>query len=205
MARFPSQWSFSDLNGSFPRFIRRGRLPLENPLEHSPLRLDRGTYVSKIGFFLFGGGACLFQFVARDQSLGARLPATGVIWALRAQFRKKKSESESPGPLGPGGPKSPKRSLKRVKIDSFVTILTRFRLRFGLFGPPGPEAPGTHFRTFFPKGPKSKPCSRQTGSQIKANIFPNFFFFSHFWLEARKPLSGRRAGSQPQIFICIAN
>ena len=81
---------------------------------------------------------------------------------------EKKSENESPGPLGPGGPKSPNQSRKRVKIVKKESILTRFRLRFGLCGPPGPRGPGDSFSDFFstlgPKGPND-PCSRQTGSQ----------------------------------------
>ena len=75
-----------------------------------------------------------------------------------------------PGPSRPWGPKSPKRSRKRVKIDYFSTILTLFRLRFGLFGPWGRKGPGTHFRTLFAtfgrKGPND-PCSGQKFSQSK--------------------------------------
>ena len=73
-----------------------------------------------------------------------------------------------PGPSRPRGPKSAKRSRKRVKIDYFSTILTLFRLGFGLFGPQGRKGPGTHFRTLFatfgPKGPND-PCSGQKFSQ----------------------------------------
>ena len=73
-----------------------------------------------------------------------------------------------PGPSQPRGPKSPKQSRKRVKIDYFSTILTLFRLSFGLFGPWGREGPGTHFRTLFatfgPKGPND-PCRGQKFSQ----------------------------------------
>ena len=91
-----------------------------------------------------------------------------------------------PGPSRPRGPKSPKRSRKRVKIDYFSTILTLFRLRFGLFGPWGRKGPGTHFRTLFatfgPKGPND-PCSGQKFSQILVlvlvRIVPSWFFGSH--------------------------
>ena len=103
--------------------------------------------------------------------LGTRLPATGLIWALRAQKVGKKVRKWVPGTSRPRGAKKSKRSRKRVEIDNFLTISTRFRLRFGLFGPRGREVPGTHFRTFFrlfgPWGPKSAlvACSRHTSSQ----------------------------------------
>ena len=51
-----------------------------------------------------------------------------------------------PRPSRPRGPKSAKRSRKRVKIDYFSTILTLFRLRFGLFGPRGRKGLGTHLQ-----------------------------------------------------------
>ena len=73
-----------------------------------------------------------------------------------------------PGPSRPQGSKSPQRSRERVKINKFKTILTLFRLCFGLFGPQGRKGPGTHFRTLFatfgPKGPND-PCSRARFSQ----------------------------------------
>ena len=80
----------------------------------------------------------------------------------------KRVRNEFPGPLGPGSPKSPKRSRKRVKIVEKLSILTRFRLCFGLFGPPGPRGPGNLFRTLFATlGSKSPndPCSRARESQ----------------------------------------
>ena len=53
--------------------------------------------------------------------LGTCLPATGVIWALRAQSRKEVRKCHCPRgreALGPGRPKSPKRSRKRVEIST---------------------------------------------------------------------------------------
>ena len=69
----------------------------------------------------------------------------------------------------PAGFKTPRlgtRVSDLLKIDYFSTILTLFRLRFGLLGPRGREGPGTHFEirtlfaTFGPKGPSDR-CSGQ--------------------------------------------
>ena len=92
-----------------------------------------------------------------------------------------------PGPSRPRGPKSPKRSRKRVKIDYFSTILTLFRLRFGLFGRWGRDSLGTHFRTLFatfgPKGPND-PCSRARDS---LPVFPGFGAPDRsFWPDVRR-------------------
>ena len=71
-------------------------------------------------------------------------PATGVIWALRAQSPKK-VRKWVPG----AGRKSRKRVEKESKIAYFSTFWTLFRLFFDFFDPRGREDPGTHFRTFF--------------------------------------------------------
>ena len=84
----------------------------------------------------------------------------------------KRVRNEFTGPLGPGGPKSPKQSRKRVKTNSCSTILTLFRLRFRLFGPPKPRGPGNSFWTLFatlaPKGPND-PCCEQKFSQVQGD------------------------------------
>ena len=61
------------------------------------------------------------------QDLGFPGPATGVIWALRAQSWKK---SRKTGPRGPGAQKV-ENGVEKVEKQS---ILTLFRLRFRLFG-----------------------------------------------------------------------
>ena len=84
-------------------------------------------------------------------------PATGVIWALRAQSPKK-SANGFPGPLGPGGRKSRKRVEKEPKIDYFLDFLDSFSTLFRLFRPPGPRGAGNPFSDVFldfgPEGPK---------------------------------------------------
>ena len=101
--------------------------------------------------------------------LGFPGPATGVIWALRAQMTPgKRVRKWVPGASRPGGPKSRKRSRKRVKIVEKQSILTLFQLRLRLFGRRGREAPGTHCPTLFPTlGPEgpNDPCSGQKFSQ----------------------------------------
>ena len=74
-------------------------------------------------------------------------------------------ENGFPGPFWAPGPKKSKTESKKSQNRLFSTILTPFRLRFGLFGPRGTEGPGTHFRTLQgstlgPKGPND-PCSGQ--------------------------------------------
>ena len=65
-------------------------------------------------------------------------PATEVIWALRAQSWKKSRKMSSRDLLASGPEKSKTESI-RVKVDSFSTILTLFRLCFRLSGPRGRE------------------------------------------------------------------
>ena len=99
--------------------------------------------------------------------LGFPGPATGVIWASGPKVGKRVGKWV-PGASRPQRPKSRKRSRKRVKIVEKQSILTLFRLRFGLFGPRGREAPGTHFPTLFPTlGPEgpNDPCSGPKFSQ----------------------------------------
>ena len=66
--------------------------------------------------------------------------------------------------LGPKKSKTESKKKKKAKIDCFSTILTLFRLRFGLFWPPGPGGPGKSFLDSFsnvaPEGPND-PCSGQ--------------------------------------------
>ena len=81
-------------------------------------------------------------------TLRSSSPATGVIWALRAQSPKKVRNCVA-GPSRPRVPKSRKRVEKESEIDYFWTFWTLFRLFFDFFDPRGREAPGTHFRTFF--------------------------------------------------------
>ena len=61
--------------------------------------------------------------------LGFPGPATGVIWALRAQIWKKSPKMSSRGLLAPG-PKKSKTESKKSQNRLFLTILTLFRLRF---------------------------------------------------------------------------
>ena len=100
-------------------------------------------------------------------SLGIPGPATGVIWALRAESCKQSSKMGSRALPAPR-PKKSRTESKKSQNRQFLSILTLFRLRFGLFGPRGREGPGTHFRTLFatfgPKGPND-PCSGQKFSQ----------------------------------------
>ena len=68
-------------------------------------------------------------------------PATGVIWALRAQMTPKKSpKMGSRGLSAPGVEKGRKRVEKESKIDYFWTFWTLFRLFFDFFDPRGREA-----------------------------------------------------------------
>ena len=84
-----------------------------------------------------------------------------------------KSKNEFPG-LSASGPKNVQNGGERVKIDYFSTILTLFRLCFGLFCALKPRGPGTHLPTLFatlgPKGPND-PCSRSRESLVKHNSF----------------------------------
>ena len=109
---------------------------------------------------LFGGnfGVLNGPFSAtKSLLLGFPGPATGVIWALRAQSWKK-SLSVGSGAFQAPGPKSRKRSRKRVNIVEKQSILTLFRLHFRFFGAPGPKGPGNSFSDSFsnfgPEGPK---------------------------------------------------
>ena len=86
--------------------------------------------------------------------LGFPGPATGVIWALRAQSWKKSRKMSSRGLSAPRPQKSQtesKKSRKTVDFDSFST-------RFSTFCAPGPRGPGNSFSDSFsnfgPGGPK---------------------------------------------------
>ena len=72
-------------------------------------------------------------------------PATGVIWALRAQSRKKNPKMGSRGLSASGVERIESKSKKRVQ-KSNSQILTLF---CNFFDPQGREAPGTHFWIFF--------------------------------------------------------
>ena len=102
------------------------------------------------------------------RTLRARLPATGVIWALRAQSRKKVLKM-SPWALSAPGVQKVQNG---VENESKSTIFQLFRLVFDSvldFLGPGSRGPGDSFSDVFsdfgPEGPKAEPCSRQTGSQ----------------------------------------
>ena len=133
-------------------------MPEEKPAKI--LRHHVGLRCGKSGCFLRSSDA---------ERLRLGLPLWDSLALLQGSFGPfgskvaKKVRNEFPGPLSPGGPKSWKQSRKRLKIDYLSTILTLFRLCFGLFGPPGPRGPGNSFRTLFatlgPKGPND-PCSR---------------------------------------------
>ena len=108
-----------------------------------------------------------FHHMLNSQELRKLLPATEVIWALRAQSCKESRKMSSQALSAPGSKKS---RTESKRVNYFSTILTLFRLRFGLFGPWGRQGPGTHFPTLVvtlgPKGPND-PCSRQKFSQLK--------------------------------------
>ena len=93
----------------------------------------------------------------QTRHLRSSSPATGVIWALRAQSPKK-SEKGFPGPLGPGVEKVEKESKKSPKIDYFWTFWHSFSTLFRLFRTPGAERPQEPllglFLDFGPEGPK---------------------------------------------------
>ena len=78
------------------------------------------------------------------------LPATGVIWALRAPKWQKESEMSSRRLSAPEAQKVQNGVGEKVKMVEKELILTRFRLRFALLGPHTREAPGTHFGFFLP-------------------------------------------------------
>ena len=95
-------------------------------------------------------------------------PATGVIWALRAQSPKKvrKWVPRSSQPRG-------SKKSKGVEKESKLTIFVDFLDSFSTFSTPGAERPGNPFSDFFwtlgPKGPND-PCSRRRGSQREREI-----------------------------------
>ena len=92
-----------------------------------------------------------------DLQLRSSSPATGVIWALRAQSSKNNPKCV-PRASPPRGSKKSKRAYqKRVQKEKKQSILDCFLTFLRLFRPRGREAPGTHFRPFFdfgPEGPK---------------------------------------------------
>ena len=146
---------------------------MPNRTDFAHIRGSEALEGGGIGFLLKmpEGGGGLFEEGGGTEGLGVRLRRIGEFggegWESLALLQgsfgpfgpkvANRVRKWVPGPSRPRGPKSPKRSRKRVKIDYFSTILTLFRLRFGLFGPRGREGPGTHFRTLFatfgPKGP----------------------------------------------------
>ena len=102
--------------------------------------------------------------------------------ALRARNPKRvREESESGSPRVPKecAPKSEK-SLKRVRTCVFGLFSDSGRTLWGLWGSPGPEAPGHPFGLFSdsfgvpgPNGPGAH-CARPGGSQLKPAI-RNFY------------------------------
>ena len=105
----------------------------------------------------------VFQRVggARKQPLSLDTVGTACNWFTKPRVweSRKKSENESPGPLGAGAQKAPKNGVenesKQLKIVDFDSFSTRFRIRFGLFGTPGPRGPRDSFSNFSFR-PKSK-------------------------------------------------
>ena len=91
---------------------------------------------------------CLF-LRAKDKGLGFCGPATGVIWALRAQSWKKNPKMSSQA-LSIPRPKKSKTESNKSQHRLFFNYLDSFRLRFRVLGAAGLRGPGTHFRTLFP-------------------------------------------------------
>ena len=106
--------------------------------------------------------------------MGTRLPATGVIWALRAQSRKKVRKGV-PGASRPRGSKKSQTESKTSQNRLFFSYSDSFSTPFWTFWTPGAERPRDSFSDFFltlgPKAPND-PCSRQTDSQ-RAAQFPD--------------------------------
>ena len=75
------------------------------------------------------------------------LPATGVIWALRAP-KIGKSVQEFLGPLGRGAQKI-ENGVEKESKSTVSTLLTCFRLRFQLFGFQGERPRQLIFGRFF--------------------------------------------------------
>ena len=91
------------------------------------------------------------------------LPPAGVIWALRAQSRKKSPKKSSRGLSAPG-PKKSKTESKKSQIIQKQSILGLFRLRFGLSGPaptlrgPGNSISDSSTSVASPRNPKAFVC-----------------------------------------------
>ena len=161
--RHPAQTSMKKLPSEKLRavFIQKEDQRAQNPPEFAPPGLSRsnGSHAQREGTSL-GVFVPIWLVLPRFEAtnlgvfdlchldLGFPGPATGVIWALRAQSWKKSPKMSSLGPLKVPGPKT--ESKKESKSTVFQLSLTLFRLRFRLLGPRGREAPGTHFRTLFP-------------------------------------------------------
>ena len=94
------------------------------------------------------------------QGLRKLLPATGVIWALRAQSYKKSRKMSS---RGRGPKKSKTESEKGSKSTVFSNYFDSFLTPFSTFWAPRPRGPGNSlsdsFPTLGPEGPNDL-CSR---------------------------------------------
>ena len=105
--------------------------------------------------------------------MGFSGPATGVSHlGPRGLKCQKESEMSARGLSAPGAQKVQNGVENKSKFDCFSTILILFRLRFGLFGPPGQRGPGHSFRTLFAtlgrKGPND-PCSARRARDTPVN------------------------------------
>ena len=121
------------------------------------------------------GSSLELRHLSHEREITSRklLPATGVVWALRAQSWKKSPKLSSWGLSAPGPKKSKtesEKSQKRLFFNYFGSFSTPFSTCW---------APGTHFRTLFsslgPKGPND-PCSSSMDSQE----LPQFCFRKNF-------------------------
>ena len=75
-------------------------------------------------------------------------PSTRLVWALRGSKVGKRVRKWVAGASRPRGrAKSREESRKRGQMVLKVSILTRFRVHFGLLRPPGPRGHGNSFRT----------------------------------------------------------
>ena len=129
-----------------------------------------------------------------EPSSGLRklLPATGVIWALRAQSWKKSPKMSSQGLSAPRSKKSRTES-KKSQNRLFFNYFDSFSTPFSTFWVPGPRGPGNSFSDSFsnfgPKGPND-PCSRARESQAP-DSFPEC---SRNVLVQRTPKGGAKRG-----------
>ena len=83
-----------------------------------------------------------------DLILRKLLPATGVIWALRAQSWKESRKMSSRGLSAPG-PKKSQTESKKSQNRLFFNYFDSFSTPFSTFWAPGPRGPGNSFSELF--------------------------------------------------------